>query len=155
MKQKAWLPALIVGASWLAIHSPVVAQSVNSGMDEPDYILTVEDTEYILAPKEELAVKESIRSENGRYELVLQEDGNLVLYRSGGGVLWSTGTNNQVVNRLVMQDDGNLVLYGPGNRTVWSSGTFGHPGSYLVLQDDGNLVIYVPQAPIWSSNTQQ
>jgi Pro-kumamolisin, activation domain/Bacterial Ig-like domain (group 3) len=52
--------------------------------------------------------------------LVLQSDGNLVLYGSGGGALWSSRTFNTAADVLTMQNDGNLVLYSP-TAAVWSS----------------------------------
>jgi len=55
--------------------------------------------------------------------LVMQTDGNLVLYAAGAAV-WSTGTNGTgTQNRLVMQSDGNLVIYTQLNHPVWSSKT--------------------------------
>lgn len=50
--------------------------------------------------------------------LVLQDDGNLVMYNppfnpgKRSNPIWSTQTNGKCHNpRLIMQDDGNLVLY--------------------------------------------
>jgi hypothetical protein len=58
--------------------------------------------------------------------LVNQGDGNVVIYRTHGGAVWSTGTGGQGGSTLVMQSDGNLVLYrGSDGRPIWSSGTAG------------------------------
>jgi hypothetical protein len=35
---------------------------------------------------------QQLRSNNGRYTLVMQHDGNLVLYEPGGKAAWDTGT---------------------------------------------------------------
>jgi hypothetical protein len=57
----------------------------------------------------------------GASSLVMQTDGNLVLY-AAGAAWWSTGTNGTgTQNRLVMQSDGNLVVYTQLNHPVWSS----------------------------------
>ncbi|RZM73329.1 lectin [Pseudoalteromonas rubra] len=110
-----------------------------------------------LTPGQSLSKTQSIRSNNNGYELVLQEDGNLVLYRTiDMKALWASGTNGKAASRVIMQGDGNLVLYGYENHCsnpLWSSNTADHPSSYLILQDDGNLVIYYPKDPTWSSNT--
>jgi len=59
----------------------------------------------------------------GDSSLVMQTDGNLVLY-SAGAAVWATGTGGTgSQNRLVMQSDGNLVVYTQLNRAVWSSKT--------------------------------
>jgi hypothetical protein len=77
----------------------------------------------------------------------MQTDGNLVLYQSGGGALWATGTTGNSGRNVTafMQTDGNFVVYAnPWSSWIplWSSGTWGQPGSYLALQNDGNLVVY-------------
>lgn len=102
--------------------------------------------------------------------LVLQDDGNLVIYDVAGRPLWFTGTSSAEPTRLVLQDDGNLVLYTDSGRVLWASHgvpdqmlayTFSEatgvgptslrPGHVLlsadrryrlVLQSDGNLVQY-------------
>ncbi|MBN2495914.1 MAG: hypothetical protein JXR96_15085, partial [Deltaproteobacteria bacterium] len=97
----------------------------------------------------------SVRSCDGRFELALQADGNLVLYQ-GATPLWATGTWGQDGYRLDMQSDGNLVLYSTGGTPLWNAGTVGHPGAWLAVQTDGNLVVYPGPAmenPIWWTGT--
>jgi len=94
----------------------------------------------------------SVKSLDGRFNLVLQTDGNLVLYYEGHGALWSTSTNG-AGHTLAMQTDGNLVLYNAASQAVWNSKTYGHPGATLSVQNDGNLVVYGGSTPLWSSNT--
>lgn len=111
----------------------------------------------ILAPDQSLVAEQSIKSANGRALLVMQGDGNLVVYEyfnSGGRTaLWATGTDGNPGARAVMQGDGNLVVYRKDNRPIWASNTNGNPGSHLAMQDDGNLVVYRPdRRPIWASN---
>jgi hypothetical protein len=81
----------------------------------------------------------------GQLTLVMQGDGNLVLYL-GPAVLWASGTNAPGAY-VAMQGDGNLVVYAPScapNGVCWSSETAGYPGAHLAVQGDGNLVIYGP-----------
>jgi len=75
-------------------------------------------------------------------KLVMQEDGNLVIYSADGKALWSTGTYGNPGAYKVMQSDGNLVIYSKDGKALWSSGTYGTPGAYDVMQEDGNYVIY-------------
>ena len=102
----------------------------------------------ILASSQILYRGEALESPNGRFKLVLQNDGNLVLY-DRTKALWSSGTNGKNAKKLVMQNDGNLVLYGP-NGPIWASNTSGNRGAFLMIQDDGNLVIY---KAVWSTQT--
>src|SRR5690348_14364288 len=48
------------------------------------------------------------RSQNGMYTLIMQTDGNAVLYK-GRTALWSTVTNRKA-SSLIMQRNGNLVV---------------------------------------------
>jgi hypothetical protein len=101
------------------------------------------------------AQSQSRTSADGRFILVMQSDGNLVLYRTANWhPLWATGTNGQDVNFVAMQGDGNLVIYTFGGRAIWASNTSGRAGAFLVVQNDGNVVIYYPNTPpIWATNT--
>jgi surface antigen len=95
-----------------------------------------------------------ILSENALYLLVMQGDGNLVLYGNGMQAVWASGTAGSGANHIVMQSDGNLVIYTPNNRAVWASGTAGRGQSGLYIQDDGNLVVYTNSlVPTWNSKT--
>ena len=84
---------------------------------------------------------------NNCYQLILQNDGNLVLYNSAGTAVWDTATNGEGVVQAIMQSDGNFVLYNTLVNTTsanakWSSGTSGNSGAYLGLSDNGALAIY-------------
>ncbi|MER5640307.1 glycoside hydrolase domain-containing protein [Kitasatospora sp. NPDC002227] len=96
--------------------------------------------------------------------LVMQHDGNLVLYRKRDGApLWASGTYGNPGAYAVMQPDGNLVVYRKGGNAsaggaLWASGTFWSPGAYAAVQDDANLVVYrrggaSPTGAIWASGT--
>jgi len=58
----------------------------------------------------------------GGVVLVLQNDGNIVLYTSNGTAVWATGTHSSHALTLSMQNDGNLVAY-DGTTARWSTGT--------------------------------
>jgi hypothetical protein len=97
--------------------------------------------------------------------LVMQPDGNLVMYRKrDGAAIWSSRTYGHPGAYAVMQSDGNLVVYRKGGGpttggSLWASNTSGHSGAYAVMQDDGNLVVYrkgggpTTGGSLWASNT--
>ncbi len=58
-----------------------------------------------------------------QHRLVLQADGNLVLYGTSGP-LWASNTDRRGGSSLVLQADGNLVLYGTSG-PLWASNTSG------------------------------
>ncbi|WP_050411745.1 M4 family metallopeptidase [Massilia sp. NR 4-1] len=99
----------------------------------------------------ELAAGESVKSCNGQYTLIMQGDGNLVLYRSGNVPLWNAQTYGNPGAYSIFQDDGNLVVYRSASRTpLWNSSTYSSPGAQLAVRDDGNMVITSPNGlPVW------
>jgi hypothetical protein len=108
-----------------------------------------------------LNLNQDLPSDNGAYRLIMQTDGNLVLYGGAvpvGNAIWATNTWDRPpalrATRAVMQEDGNFVLYTSAGYAAWATGTFGNPGSRLVMQDDRNLVIYnADNNPIWATMT--
>ena len=97
----------------------------------------------------------------GKYtRLVMQPDGNLVVYRNSDGKgIWSSGTYGHAGAYAYMQSDGNLVVYksggGPSTGGAgWSTGTYGHSGAHAIMQNDGNFVVYSSGGTaLWSSGT--
>lgn len=100
---------------------------------------------------ESLVKGQWLRSNNSQYTLVLQDDGNFVLY-GRGRALWASNTDGQAAKNIVMQGDGNLVIYGY-HHAIWASNTHNNPGAHLVVQDDGNVVIYLARKAIWATGT--
>jgi len=106
---------------------------------------------------ESLRAGQQLTSSNGLYRLVMQTDGNLVLYAPQGAV-WDTGTWRLPPalrpTRLDLQHDGNIVLYNATNYVGWSPNIHGRGGTRLVVQDDRNVVVYTPDGKaVWASNT--
>ncbi|TCN55729.1 LysM domain-containing protein [Rhodococcus sp. SMB37] len=99
-----------------------------------------------------LGVGQELKSDNGKYTLTLQQDGNLVL-SEGGKAVWAAGTNGSGAVRANVQEDGNFVLYKDDNSPVWASETSGNSGARLTVQDDRNVVLYAGSKPVWASNS--
>jgi hypothetical protein len=95
---------------------------------------------------EQLDPGQELLSSNGAYELIMQSEGDLVLYHEGDA-LWSSGIQGAGAY-AVMQSDGNLVIY-DGGEAKWSSNTAGFSGAYLQVQNDSNVVVYQSGHPIW------
>eukprot|EP00756_Hemistasia_phaeocysticola_P013171 Hpha_TRINITY_DN15255_c0_g2::TRINITY_DN15255_c0_g2_i1::g.66109::m.66109 len=102
-------------------------------------------------------------------KLVMQGDGNLVLYIGTPhpkNAPWATGTHAKRVGglpaaRAIMQKDGNLVLYTAKGKPIWATGTNGHgtrpyrleleatdASAALVLYDGSDEVIWRWPTPI-------
>ena len=106
-----------------------------------------------LTANQYLSAGQSLTSCDGRFDLILQGDGNLVLYE-GASALWASNTVNSAATKAILQGDGNFVLYTAAGTAVWASNTAGNAGAELVLGNDGNLVVdSASGAALWSTNT--
>ncbi|MGW2873911.1 trypsin-like serine protease [Kitasatospora sp. NPDC001225] len=110
-------------------------------------------------PESKLAAGQQVYTTTTR--LVMQWDGNLVLYRlSDDTILWASGTYGNNNAYLKIQNDGNAIVYSAdGSRSLWATGTFWSAGAFLKVQDDGNLVVYKADGgegigdSIWATGT--
>jgi hypothetical protein len=102
---------------------------------------------YSLLPTQKLT------SQDGRFTLAFEQDGNVVL-RFGASVLWSTATATGEGMWFRMFSGGDLILYGPSLNVVWHTNTSG-VGAFLELRNDGNLVLLDSSGTtvLWQSNT--
>ena len=124
------------------IHQLAFASSSNSGGSCGE-----------LTANQQLTANQSLASCNGGYTLIMQGDGNLVLYQ-GSTALWASNTAGSAADEAIMQGDGNLVLYTSSGTPVWASNTAGNTGAYLEVQNDGNVVIYSASgSTLWSTGT--
>jgi hypothetical protein len=94
-------------------------------------------------------------SADGNYKLVMQGDGNLVIYTKNNGFIWQSHSSgpNGTYQLTMQQGDGNLVVYkvaGLTKTAIWGTGT-SQPGSYAVIQGDNNFVVYKGSQSQWSS----
>lgn len=94
---------------------------------------------------------QSLHSPNGEYELVLQGDGNLVIYAFGRAVWW-TGTSGSGL-WAAMQTDGNFVIYTAGGKALWWTGTSGSGSFRAQVESNGSLVIVRSGAVVWTSGS--
>jgi len=98
-------------------------------------------------------VPDAIYSADGHDKLVMQPDGNLVIYCetcTPEKALWSTQTNSGKF--LFFQTDGNLIVKNSSHADIWASNIVstcsGSQYAYFSLQGDGNLVMkYDDNAP--------
>lgn len=105
----------------------------------------------VIPPNTRLSMGQTVTSENGKYILVMQADGNLVLYRNDGAVRFATYRFGN--NFAAMQGDGNFVVYNSNIPPLWlwHTVTWGNPGAFLNVQNDGNLVVYSSSiVPLWN-----
>ncbi|MFV0460282.1 MAG: SpoIID/LytB domain-containing protein [Actinomycetales bacterium] len=86
-----------------------------------------------------LAPGDRMASADAGTVLVMQTDGNLVLYRAGAA-LWQSRTAGRPGAFAVLQDDGNLVLYSPTGQPLFSTGTV-WPSNHSTETDETHLSV--------------
>jgi pimeloyl-ACP methyl ester carboxylesterase len=94
-----------------------------------------------LSAGQRLYPDQQVVSADGAVALRYQSDGNLVLYGSGGRVLWDTATWGHSAGRAEMQLDGNFVVYDASGVPVWASDTAAS-GAYLRVHGDGYVMVH-------------
>ena len=96
----------------------------------------------LLTAGQGLAPGQTLASPDARYRLGYQHDGNLVVSRNDGVVVWSARIVGRSAGQAVLQSDGNFVVYDAGGAPVWHTNTWGSAGAYLSMQNNGAFVIF-------------
>ncbi|HXA32368.1 MAG TPA: hypothetical protein VNV87_08935 [Acidimicrobiales bacterium] len=107
-------------------------------------------------------------STNQQYELIMQTDGNLVLYyKTAGSPEWASNTAGNPGAFLELKATGYMAVYTPSFATPWVPNEPGVTSDntivpVLVVQNDGNVVLYRTQqnssggvSVLWATNTQE
>jgi hypothetical protein len=110
----------------------------------------------VLPPNQTMSPGQYLMSLNGRFRLLLQADGNLII-TDNGAVVWiadGSQTYSRTLHPKKMREplmfviSNNGFLYDPSRRRLWiaesthSSDKSLWYNTCMVIQDDGNLVIY-------------
>ncbi|WP_219670195.1 hypothetical protein [Streptomyces bambusae] len=145
------LVTLLAATALTALVPAAAAQATNA----TDCDLYTAGNSNKLAAGERLAPGTRFVPTPGKPELVMQEDGNLVIYAVGypGGPdlpLWSSGTWGNPGAYALMQEDGNFVVYKKGGGpdkggALWHTGTYGdrilQTPVMVSFYDSGELVV--------------
>jgi hypothetical protein len=99
-----------------------------------------------------LGTGQTLKSPDCGIRLVMQTDGNLVVYSRLGHAIWASGSRGSNA-RFALQTDYNLVVRNGAGTAIWASGTKGSGGTQLRVQNDGNVVLYSSGGAVWSTHT--
>jgi hypothetical protein len=105
----------------------------------------------VMKPGQQLRPGASRRSPNGRYRLVMQRDGNLVLLRGRRRVLWSAQTGGNRGARAVLERTGDLVVRSRSRSVLYATGTDGAGRTRLVVTNRGDAVLTHGRRRLWSA----
>lgn len=90
-------------------------------------------------------------SNDGVYSLILQNDGNLIMYNGSGTNIWQSGTVGQGIApyRALMESTGNFVVYDSQNTKLWETKTSTSDSSLLLengvfkILDSSNKMLWI------------
>jgi hypothetical protein len=138
------LPKAAVVAGWLAAGSLFAANTLEVGGV--------------------LKKGQCLTSQDGRFKLVLQDDGNLCIRQVTNekeNHVWGSQVTFSGPGKAVLQPDHNLCVYADDSPTAkWTSdsqqrGRFEQGvRTYLIMQNDGNACIYSGDEAIWSARSR-
>jgi hypothetical protein len=151
-------PTTTTPAAVPAITAPVTNADISTNPADPTIVFTdanifTSGTDYAAS------MGASHLSPNGKYKLIFQNDGNLVLYAKNPveKSIWATGTNNPL-SILSIGSDGNINIYSTSAKTtsIWTTNTGNNNGPCILAPDNnGNVVVYQSTSKgwvaIWSS----
>ncbi|MGH3941920.1 MAG: hypothetical protein ACRDTG_25530 [Pseudonocardiaceae bacterium] len=81
--------------------------------------------------------------------VVMQDDGNLVVYSPQEVPLWATMTNGHPGAWIVLQNDGNLVVYDSADNKLWASDTVQNFNTPTIKVVDADGYSYVETSERW------
>jgi len=123
------------------IHFKDIPQGPQPGDGSPGVGNYVYYTSAKLDSGDSLQKNRYIVSDNGYYALIMQNDGNLVMYGPGSLLVWTSQTAAAGGHHATMMAGGDLVVFDANQNLVWHSGTQWAGASHLTVGDDGNLAV--------------
>jgi hypothetical protein len=111
-----------------------------------------------LSAGQALNADDTVTASNRAFQLVMQRDGNLVIYHLDAQgersiPTWASNTTGNTGAQARLQDDGNLVVYrADGTTPVWATNTANRGGASLQLGDDGVLVLTLAGQVVWTAH---
>ena len=101
-------------------------------------------------------------SPNNRYQLVMNNDGNLILYTLNAYIVWNSGSATGTTNSpyiLTLHKSGKLEILNKNNSSIkvlYQGNSLKNEFFKLILQDDRNLVLYdANNTKVWATGTDQ
>lgn len=104
---------------------------------------------YVVSTGARLDINDRINSD--AYYLLMQGDGNLVMYEFGqpDRAVWAAGTNGSDARYAEMQTDGNLVVFNTNRVAKWASNTAHWPGASLLIDDTALWLVASTNERVW------
>ena len=145
----------IVGGLSLSTTYYFVVEAVNAaGSSAGSSAVSGVATTNTLSAGSTLGEGQTLVSSNNAYELILQSDGNLVIYKTGtASAIWNTSTLTDPGRQLVLGTDGTLKLLDAKSKVVWVPIlTTPGKGASVLLTTSGTLeLLNASSTVLWKS----
>ena len=162
-----WKPVKLVLEPNLLVLYSVTGKKVWTS-DMPTESIRPTPVNNSISSGKSMKVNDRINSPDGKHYLVMQSDGNVVIYTTkNNNPIWATDTYGSGNGcHFDMQEDGHLVLYNAYNEAIWASGTHvSRDSKYaqkawkpvkFVFENGGHLVLYSDTGKkVWSSKNEK
>jgi hypothetical protein len=134
-----------------AFNISIIASN-STGASAPKHLVFTQRGTNTLRAGDRLMPGQRMYSSDGQFHLLMQTDGNLVVY-GPNGVLWDA--IGPAGSHVIMQNDGNLVLLSATGSVVWNSQTGRKGATHASLEPNGNLILYTAaDKAVWGSHLQ-
>ncbi len=106
---------------------------------------------YLLSGQE-LTSNDQLISSNNKYKMVMQSDGNLVVYNiKSNHSKWESGTSGHAGAYATLRNDGNLVIYNQNAKLIWQTNTIGFQNDIMTLSNAGYIILGNKNHKVWTT----
>ena len=148
----ATIPGL---TAWTKYDFTVTASNANGSSASSTEVRAPAADDRLTATQPTLSVNQELDSANGLYRMVLQSDGNLVVYKvKSGAHLFESVTNGKNKGRLLtLLSNGHLQLTTSTSTLAWAPKAKAGAATSLVLQNNGELDLLTKSGSILWAGT--
>lgn len=102
-----------------------------------------------IVPGERLLSEWRLTAPDWSCHMIMQDDGNLVIYDRDDAVLWASNTVGNPGAELRFQEDGNVVIYSEDGTPLWATGTDGESTIRFGLDGGCRATLWSAAGPVW------
>ena len=140
-------------ASGTSNLSTYVYDNADNRTQRQSSLITPLTTANRLSPGEYIIPGQALVSPDGRSRLVLANDGSLTVTCNGVPQVVLAGANGEAAQLVMQSDGNLVLytsVRSPAT-ALFNTTTSGNAGAFLALQNDGNLVVYLGSSPLWAT----
>lgn len=133
----------------IQIPQPTSITPFNSNNDSSDNEPVVSEWKQIIT-NEHMVVDQQYFSNDNSHFIVMQGDGNLVVYTSAGVPIWASGTHGNWNSVCILNNNGNMIIDNQSGQRIWETNTegqidtysleFSNSGAFRIVNSSNNVI---------------